>query len=112
MLLWLWHRLAAVAAIRPLAWEPPYAAGAALKRKKKIKQYFLSVPLTSEVFINKYFGFILSSFYTQERSGEESNVISFLHLLNKKPYCFFSYNLSFYIFVLRGGEMVSFSMKR
>ena len=31
--LWCW--LAAVALIRPLAWEPPYAAGAALKSKKK-----------------------------------------------------------------------------
>ena len=30
-LLWLWRRLAATAAIRPLAWEPPYAAGAALE---------------------------------------------------------------------------------
>ena len=29
----LWGRLAAVAAIRPLAWEPPYVAGAALKSK-------------------------------------------------------------------------------
>ena len=35
MLLWLWYRLAAVAVIRPLAWELPYAVGAALKRKKK-----------------------------------------------------------------------------
>ena len=33
MLLWLWRRPAAVAPIRPLAWEPPYAAGAALKTK-------------------------------------------------------------------------------
>ena len=33
-LLWLWHRPAAVALIRPLAWEPPYAAGAGLKRQK------------------------------------------------------------------------------
>ena len=32
MLLWLWHRLEAVAPIRPLAWEPPYAVGEALKR--------------------------------------------------------------------------------
>ena len=32
-LLWLWCRLAAVALIPPLAWEPPYASGAALKRK-------------------------------------------------------------------------------
>ena len=33
MLLWLWCRLEAVAPIQPLAWEPPYAAGAALKTK-------------------------------------------------------------------------------
>ena len=34
-MLWLWRRLAAVALIGPLAREPPYAAGAALKGKKK-----------------------------------------------------------------------------
>ena len=28
-LLWLWRRPVATALIRPLAWEPPYAAGAA-----------------------------------------------------------------------------------
>ena len=27
--LWLWHRLAAVAPVRPLAWEPPHAVSAA-----------------------------------------------------------------------------------
>ena len=31
----LWGRLAATAPIQPLAWELPYAAGVALKRKKK-----------------------------------------------------------------------------
>ena len=36
LLLWLWYRLSAAAPIGPLAWEPPYAAGEALKRKKKI----------------------------------------------------------------------------
>ena len=30
-LLWLWYRLAAAALIGPLAWEPPYASGVALK---------------------------------------------------------------------------------
>ena len=35
MLLWLWHRLVAAALIQPLAWEPPYATCAALKRKKR-----------------------------------------------------------------------------
>ena len=33
-LLWLWHRLAAPAPIRPLAWEPPYVSGAAVKKQK------------------------------------------------------------------------------
>ena len=37
-LLWLWCRPAATAPIRPLAWEPPYATGAALEKAKiKIK---------------------------------------------------------------------------
>ena len=33
-LLWLWGRPAAAALIGPLAWEPSYAAGVALKRQK------------------------------------------------------------------------------
>ena len=32
VLLWQWYRPAAVAPIGPLAWEPPYAVGAALKK--------------------------------------------------------------------------------
>ena len=35
VLLWLWCRLAAVAPIRSLAWEPPYITGVALRRGKK-----------------------------------------------------------------------------
>ena len=38
MLLWLWRRLAAVALVRPLAWEPPYATGAALENTKRQKK--------------------------------------------------------------------------
>ena len=37
-LLWLWCRPAAVTLIRPLAWEPPHAAGAALKGQKTKKE--------------------------------------------------------------------------
>ena len=44
-LLWLWRRMVATAPIRPLAWEPPYAAGAAQEiatttttKKKKTKK--------------------------------------------------------------------------
>ena len=35
-LLWLW--LEAIALIRPLAWEPPYAAGVALEKTEKKKK--------------------------------------------------------------------------
>ena len=37
MLLWLCHRLAAAALIRPLAWEQTYAGDSTLKKKKKKK---------------------------------------------------------------------------
>ena len=37
-LLWLWCRPVATAPIRPLAWEPPYAAGVALEKAKKKKE--------------------------------------------------------------------------
>ena len=42
-LLWLWCRPAAAAPIRPLAWEPPYAASVALRKdfKKKFSFFFL-----------------------------------------------------------------------
>ena len=38
LLLWLWHRPVATAPIRTLAWESPYAAGAAPKMAKKKKE--------------------------------------------------------------------------
>ena len=36
-LLWLWHRPAAMALIRTLAWEPPYAVGVAQEMAKRQK---------------------------------------------------------------------------
>ena len=42
VLQWLWCRWAAVAPIRPLAWEPQYATGAAPKAKKEKK--YLQIP--------------------------------------------------------------------
>ena len=47
-LLWLWYRLAATAPTRPLAWEPPYAPGAALKDKtNKQKTTLVVINMTS-----------------------------------------------------------------
>ena len=45
LLLWLWCRLAAVAPIRPLTWEPPYAMDAALKAKKERRKERKSSPM-------------------------------------------------------------------
>ena len=44
-LLWLWHRPAAAAPIQPLAWELPYAAGVAIKGKKK------KIPLRKQIIL-------------------------------------------------------------
>ena len=44
MLLWLWHRLAAVTQIGSLAWEPPYALGVVLKNKNKKQLLFTEHP--------------------------------------------------------------------
>ena len=35
--MWVWRRPVAAALIRPLAWEPPYATGAALEKAKRQK---------------------------------------------------------------------------
>ena len=40
---WLWCRPATVAPVPPPAWEPPYALGGALKRKKKKKVFPLQL---------------------------------------------------------------------
>ena len=45
VLLWLWRRLAAAAPIWPLAWELPYATGAALKKEKTRKKNLEKVNL-------------------------------------------------------------------
>ena len=57
-LLWLRHRLAATALIRPLAWEPPHAAGAALKRQIKTKKThrLLVHTLQFEKYCSKHLG--------------------------------------------------------
>ena len=50
-LLWLWCRLAAVAPIRPLAWELPYATGETLKRKEKEERKVDWIPSLGDYFL-------------------------------------------------------------
>ena len=60
-LLWLRHRPAAKAPIRPLAWELPYAMGAALKRKlKKKERKNFNPPLNITVFFFLFVFFAIS----------------------------------------------------
>ena len=56
---WLWHRPVATAPIRPLAWEPPYTAGAALEKAKRLTKQ------------NKTKNFIFSHRYCFSGSMEE-----------------------------------------
>ena len=59
-LLWLWRRLVATAPIGPLAWEPPYAAGVALKgqkdQKKKKKRMKFHILAEREIYGPGFFG--------------------------------------------------------
>ena len=76
MLLWLWCRPAAVAPIQPLAWEPPYAAGAALQSKNKrevrewtgLKKKLFTCSVLSEHLVLKL----------QDEPHEGRNSVSFL----------------------------------
>ena len=60
----LWRRAAAVAQIGPLAWEPPYAVGAALQSKedRKKKRIFTRFPLTCSEGRNKIITFVPEHF--------------------------------------------------
>ena len=52
--MWLWRRPVATAPIQPLAWEPPYAAGAAQempKRQKKKKDKKRKVELNEALIL-------------------------------------------------------------
>ena len=51
-LLWLWRR-PAIAPIQPLAWEPPYAAGAAQEIAKKKKKERAQNKIRNEAFPNQ-----------------------------------------------------------
>ena len=70
-LLWLWHRQVATAPIRPLIWEPPYAAGAALGKKNlKITTRVMLNNIINRILITSCLNFQLSllweSYYTHE----------------------------------------------
>ena len=56
-MLWLWLRPVATAPIRPRAWEPPYAAGVALKKTKRHTQTHTHTNLKFTFSLLIYFAF-------------------------------------------------------
>ena len=106
-LLWLWYRLAAAAPIRPLAWEPPCAAGASLekakrqkkkKKKKKKKKEFLEIGgfhVTYPSFISLQFCkymvsrilFTLTNFYVLIFKMEKNHFFTLYDMLKIKKLC-------------------------
>ena len=53
-LLWLWRRPTTTAPIRPLAWEPPCAKGAALEKTKRGKKKRIRALIVSYFLTMKY----------------------------------------------------------
>ena len=64
-MLWLWCRLVAIAPIRPLAWKPPYAVSAALKKQKQTNKQNLRHQEQLEALLQK-----LSPVDTIEKSSQ------------------------------------------
>ena len=54
VLLWLWRRPVATAAIRPLAWEPPYATGAAQEKAKRQKKKKCTCMFSKDMYKNNH----------------------------------------------------------
>ena len=81
----LWYRSAATVPIGPLAWEPPYAAGVALKKtkrqKKKTKLIFLiliaKIPDTPKVnewiYENTCFNMLSITYFCKDSSSSGSD---------------------------------------
>ena len=99
--LWLLHRLVAAALIQPLAWEPPYAAGAAYRKNKQTNQQvcfvwykFASSALFSFAFVwNTFF----SSLYFQSVCFSGSKVSHLQAICMFFFFCFYSATLGLLI---------------
>ena len=70
-LLWLCHRVAATAPIRPLAWEPPYAVGVALKRQGRKKRVYDTPEFQTKVYLpRKAVHFAQGTVYAPKCAGK------------------------------------------
>ena len=101
-LLWLWRGLVAAAPIRPLAWEPPYAVGAALEKSKKKKKK-RQQNKTKHQYLTTY---IWCSNITRVATGLDSSPMDYFHyrkvLLNGPHQTLISSFLWGYINTIKG----------
>ena len=91
MLLWLWHRPAAAAQIRPLAWEPIYATGVALNKTKgnKITKNKKKIPLYLYVHVCVLYNLAFTLIYLIHWGSKENvkiSVMGYLYLTVKDPF--------------------------
>ena len=84
-LLWLWCKPAAVALIRSLAWEPPCAAGAALKRKREENTLFKNIYIKTHSILQLPEGYT-GPFYKSKNNHEVTMILFFLYL---ETVCYF-----------------------
>ena len=72
VLLWLWCSQAATALTGPLAWEPPYATGAALEKTKKKKKVFgiLQILKDSDISFYQFLHYFLLSFHVLYKTSQ------------------------------------------
>ena len=82
VLLW----LAAVAPIRPLAWEPPYATGTALKRKKRKKKKVSPKAWCSKTQKNETHGYSFIKAYQNRLFFKLLSLSKLLHKFKRKNF--------------------------
>ena len=84
-LLWPWHRPAATALIRALAWKPPYAVGAGLKSQKKEE----ILCLWQYIQVKRCLAIYLSNNLSQRKNGVSRATYSLFWLFLLLPFRIF-----------------------
>ena len=92
--LWLWCRPVVTAPVGPLAWDPPYAMGAAIKKKtKRPKKLFLSIYFWAAINVIVFLISFLNYLFLVLRNTNNFYLLIFV-------FCSFSELISFHAFFM------------